>query len=202
MKAILCTRDVLILFALMVLPFVVYAIAMSVRRRCEISTHSLSMDDFVKKYQFMNMVSAKKDDIMRHGLHNKTRLSLKDSERIYNKLEYELTHALGDNYREIFDLTKDYKREFHTPNDAIFWANRLLLSQDGMVLPNDCTPMGIEIGFDSCDWNVKLCKEIESNLISVYPESKADIRMKLKKSYANDDGFSGKMMFGIFNDKE
>lgn len=193
----------LIIFVIIVCPFVVWFVYKWLCVKRDLRANAVLVKDLVRKSNFVNKISATKEDIERIGLHNKVKLSQRESEIVYSKLHKDLIKAFGDDYKSIFDLTKDYKKAFHEPDDCIHWANRLLLSHEGKVLPMDCSPyVGFNIGYDTCEWNMLLCKAIETHLIEVHPDESANIKMVLRKTYVNGDKFSGNMTFGIYNRKE
>lgn len=193
----------IIIFAVIVIPSIISLLYKWLCIKRDIRANAVLVNDLAKKHRFANKISATKEDIERYGLQNKVKLSQKESERVYSRLHGDLVKVFGDDYKNVFDLTKDYKKSFHEPNDCIHWANRLLLSKEGKVLPLDCSAyVGFNIGYETCEWNMQLCKIIETHLIDVHPDERDNIKMVLRKTYVNGDKFSGNMTFGIFNRKE
>lgn len=196
---------ILIIFCIIVAPATIWFAICAAKLNKAVSFGSWWATEYGNTFNFLQRITANKQESGRYGLFNRKKITFKESESVYNMIEHDLKAVFGDDYRCDFDLTKDYSATYQTPKDCIQWANRLLLAKDGLMLSKDTSPVsGFEIGYETCEWNVALCNIIESYLIEQHPDDKDNIALRMNVSYANvDDGkYSGNMTLGIYDYKK
>lgn len=195
---------VALIFVIIVAPTTIWFALCAAKLNKTVGSESQWAADRGNTFRFLQKISADKNDIAKYGLMNKTKITKQQGDFVYNMIERDLKSVFGDNYMDEFDLAKDYTQSYQTPSDCIQWANRLLLAKDGVMLPKDTSSVsGIEIGYETCEWNAALCKIIESYLVSNHPDDRENIRFRKKISYANanDGKYSGNMTLGIYDYK-
>lgn len=162
---------IVIIIAAIVLP----CVKIVVDSKKDMRNFQKRLDDDVEDFrgqQFLKSISADMKERRRLGLCTTPRISEDMQKRVYNQIGSDLTKVFGDDYKERFDLSKNYGNVRFKPQDCLYWAERLIYAKQGLIIDNGIVRVGED---DVLEWNLKMLKEIETHLSRAHPDAGNDV---------------------------